>query len=149
MNANVIGEIEKRAVTCYNCSSRQDVPIDAMSAFCLKCGGHINLQDIEVSSDEHIDILTAGDVVVAPEAHVSANIKGRNVTIGGEVAGDVSAEERFLITQTGKLRGRIEALWIEMEKGSIFSGRLKPKSRGEAKSDSAARLGVKTEPRTV
>lgn len=133
MNAGTVGEIEKRAVTCYNCSNRQDVPIDAMSAFCLKCGGHINLQDIEVSSDERIDILTAGDVMVSPEVHVSANIKGRNVTVGGEVVGNVSAEERFLITETGKLRGQIEARWIEMEKGSIFSGRLKPKSRGDAK----------------
>lgn len=68
------------------------------------------------------EVEVAGDVYVGESATVHAVVKGRNVTIAGEVHGNVLAEERLELTPTGKLFGDIQARLLSIAEGAVFQG---------------------------
>lgn len=68
------------------------------------------------------EIDAAGDVVVGEPGRVVASIRGRNVTIAGEVQGNVYAEGRLEIVPSGKLCGDVKTAVLAIEDGAIFKG---------------------------
>lgn len=63
-----------------------------------------------------------GSLLVGSSAQVKADIHATNVTICGEVIGDVTATERIELKTPGKLKGNIMAPLVVMDEGVLFEG---------------------------
>jgi cytoskeletal protein CcmA (bactofilin family) len=88
--------------------------------------------DISGDGDMVIQGLVAGgidlgrhDLVVEEGGRVEADVRARNVTIHGEVTGNVQATEKVFISETGRMKGDIAAAVISILAGARFSGGIK------------------------
>lgn len=85
--------------------------------------GQINTQaSIRIEGRVMGDITCKGDVTIGEKALIESNISARNITIAGEVRGDVSATGRLAITSSGRLIGDAVAAALIIEEGGRFSG---------------------------
>ena len=75
--------------------------------------------DGEVSGTLRTDM----DLVVGPEAKITANVSARNARISGEVHGNLSVSERAELSATAKVSGDIQARILVMEAGAVLNGR--------------------------
>lgn len=64
------------------------------------------------------------NVTVGPEGRVKANLKGRMVTIEGEVDGDVRGQEQVALRSASKVTGDIVAPRVVLEDGATFLGSI-------------------------
>jgi len=64
-----------------------------------------------------------GDVIIGKTGVVRASIGGRNVTVAGEVQGDMVLEGKLEISATGKVLGDIEVDKLVISEGAIFKGK--------------------------
>lgn len=87
----------------------------------------------EVSGEEDLLIqgkvegsikLDNNEVTVGDAGQVSADIQARVARIDGEVAGDITANEKVVISKTGNVRGNIVAPRVTLEDGAIFKGSI-------------------------
>lgn len=78
-------------------------------------------------------VKAAGDIVIAENAEVEANLNGYNILIAGTVHGEVRAEGKLEITPKGRLYGNFQAIKLLIEEGALI--------RGKCQMDSAARPG--------
>lgn len=87
----------------------------------------------EVSGEE--DLLIQGkvegtihmannEVSVGESGQVSADIKARVARVDGEVNGDITANEKVVISKSGNVRGNIVAPRVTLEDGAIFKGSI-------------------------
>lgn len=63
-----------------------------------------------------------GDVYIGKGGYVEPILKAKNVTISGEVKGDVYTTEKIYIQPNGKLTGSATSKGIIIEDGGIFNG---------------------------
>ena len=87
--------------------------------------------DVTADTDLKVEGLIQGraiessqDVEIGEAGRVKANISARNVKIGGEVSGDVAAQEKITITRTGKVQGNLVAPRVQLEDGALFRGSI-------------------------
>jgi cytoskeletal protein CcmA (bactofilin family) len=64
------------------------------------------------------------NVTVGPEGRVKADLKGRMVTIEGEVDGDVRGQEQVALRASSKVNGDIVAPRVVLEDGASFLGSI-------------------------
>jgi cytoskeletal protein CcmA (bactofilin family) len=69
--------------------------------------------------------LPENDVLVAEAARVEAHIQARDVTVKGEVIGNITASGRVMIERTGRLTGDLAASTISVEDGAQFKGSVR------------------------
>jgi cytoskeletal protein CcmA (bactofilin family) len=62
------------------------------------------------------------DLIVGEGAYMEATIKVRNLTVMGEVHGNVVCSEKLEIHNTGKVVGEIKAGKLIIEENAIFEG---------------------------
>ena len=67
-------------------------------------------------------ITADGDVIVAPEAEVAADIKSTNATLGGHYTGNVVATGTIELTSTARVEGNLTCRSLIVNQGAIFSG---------------------------
>ncbi len=65
---------------------------------------------------------SSGDVIVGEGGLVKAEVKGRHLTIAGEVNGNIYLSGRLELTSTGKLLGDISVDTIVIRDGGLFKG---------------------------
>jgi cytoskeletal protein CcmA (bactofilin family) len=68
--------------------------------------------------------LAQHNVTVGSNGRIKANIFGRNVTVEGEVEGDLRAEEHIAIRKSGKVHGNVSAPRVTIEDGAMFKGSI-------------------------
>lgn len=68
------------------------------------------------------EIVTAGDLVVGETGMVSANIEAKNISIAGEVRGNVVARGKLELIPTGRLYGDVKMAVLVVEDGAVFHG---------------------------
>jgi len=68
------------------------------------------------------ELHASGDVHV--EGKVNAPIEARNVTVRGEVNGDVTARERLLLAGSGMLSGNVKIGKLSIEEGATLNGNV-------------------------
>jgi cytoskeletal protein CcmA (bactofilin family) len=98
-------------------------------------------------------------VSVGQSGRISANINAKIVNIEGEVTGDITGNEKVVISKSGNVRGNIVAPRVTLEDGAIFKGSIDmdpgetsvkkvslaaEKSAGVAGSDSAVTFDLKS-----
>ena len=67
------------------------------------------------------------DLVVERGGKVKADIQGKNITIDGEVEGNIHASGKVFISQKGKMMGDIQAPKVSIMDGAQFKGSVKMK----------------------
>jgi cytoskeletal protein CcmA (bactofilin family) len=67
-------------------------------------------------------ITADGDVIVAPEAEVAADIQSTNTTLGGHYTGNVVATGTIELTSTARVEGNLTCRSLILNQGAIFSG---------------------------
>ncbi len=87
----------------------------------------------EVSGEENLLIegkvdgsvsLRGKDLTVGSSGSVNANVSATVVKIDGEVKGDITGEEKVIISNTGKVQGNIVAPRVTLEDGAKFKGSI-------------------------
>jgi cytoskeletal protein CcmA (bactofilin family) len=73
------------------------------------------------------------DLIIGEGAYIEATIKVRNLTVMGEVHGNVVCSEKLEIHNTGKVVGEIKAGKLIIEENAIFEGSSLMHSKKEDK----------------
>lgn len=68
------------------------------------------------------ELISSGDVVVGETGVIQAQIKAKNLTVAGEVRGNVDISERLDLLATAKLFGDIKIKVLTIEEGAVFRG---------------------------
>jgi cytoskeletal protein CcmA (bactofilin family) len=71
-----------------------------------------------------------GDLLVGPEAHVEADIRGVRITVSGLVRGNVVASNRLKITSTGRLEGDATVGALVVQEGGVHYGVIRVHPEG-------------------
>lgn len=77
------------------------------------------------------DIKGQGAVIIAAGAQVKGNITAKEVSLGGQVIGNVEAQGRLEIFNKGRLQGDIKVGQLVIEEGGIFLGKSEMKAPEE------------------
>ena len=80
----------------------------------------------DITVDGHLegDIRAAGNVTVGVNAVIKAKVAGDNVSIAGDLVGNVTAQGQTTITETGHLQGDITTNGIVINAGGLFQGKI-------------------------
>ena len=65
------------------------------------------------------------DLTVREGGRVEADIRARNVTVHGEIVGNVVAAERAFISETGRMMGDVVAATVSVLAGARFKGAIR------------------------
>jgi len=95
-------------------------------------GGNIKFRgELIGTEDIHIEGTVEGTVImeghsltVGSEGILNANIHASNITINGELTGDVLADELIAIKKTAKVKGNLIAPRIQLDDGGKFRGSM-------------------------
>ncbi len=71
-----------------------------------------------------------GDLLIGPEAHVEADIRGLKVTVAGLVKGNVVALTRLKITSSGRLEGDARVGTLVVQEGGVHHGVIRVHPEG-------------------
>lgn len=79
--------------------------------------------NIQIFGKVNGQVSSEADVLIGEGARIEGGIEGRQVTISGEVLGNVQASERLEISSEGKLQGDIQAPDLVIQSGAKFVGK--------------------------
>ncbi len=85
----------------------------------LTIAGELHIQG---SVEGELD--ATGDVQIDPSATVRASIGGRNVTVRGQVQGNVTARRRLTLAGSGSLNGDVRVNRLSVEDGATLNGNV-------------------------
>ncbi|MNH99337.1 Polymer-forming cytoskeletal [compost metagenome] len=77
------------------------------------------------------DVVCAGDVIVGEKGIVKSHISARDVTIAGNVHGNVITQGKLIITSTGSLYGNTTSASFIIDEGGVFQGMSKMANKSE------------------
>ena len=93
--------------------------------------GRLEIQgDLKVAGTVEGDLKASGDVTVDATATVQAAIEGANVSIRGQVSGNVTAKRRLTLAGTGRLNGDVKVGRLTVEDGASLNGNVTMSSGG-------------------
>ena len=76
------------------------------------------------------EIESDGDLLIGPEAHVEADIRGARITVAGLVRGKVIATNRLKITSSGRLEGDAMVGALIVQEGGVHYGVIRVHPEG-------------------
>jgi len=85
-------------------------------------GNLISAASLRIDGAVKGQITAEGDVIVAAEADVAADIKAKNVTIAGKYSGNVTASGTLELSSSAKVEGNISCGSLIVNQGAIFAG---------------------------
>jgi cytoskeletal protein CcmA (bactofilin family) len=92
-------------------------------------GKMISSGGIRVEGQVIGDLECEGDVTVGEHALLKSNITAANITIAGQVSGNLIAKEKLVILPTGQLLGTIDVRSFTIMDGGVFQGTSKMEPR--------------------
>ena len=85
--------------------------------------GSLDIQgDLKIHGSVEGELKASGDVAVESTANVQATIEGANVSVRGQVTGNVSAKRRLTLGGSGRLNGDVRAGRLTVEDGATLNG---------------------------
>jgi cytoskeletal protein CcmA (bactofilin family) len=103
----------------------------------------------EVTSKEDITIhgqvkgqisMVEGTLLVAPTAHIEADVDVTSVTIHGNMSGKVAAGQRVELTPTATVKGTLIAPAVVLREGATFNGKIQVERKGASATKSTAKV---------
>ena len=89
------------------------------------------------------------NVTVGKSGRVKADIMGKVISVEGEVQGNLVAEDKIIIRQSGTVRGNIAAPRVTLEDGSKFKGSIDMDSKPADKQRTLQETLPETKPAVV
>ena len=87
--------------------------------------GKLEIQgDLRIHGSVEGELKASGDVAVESTATVQATIEGANVTVRGQVTGNVSARRRLTLGGSGHLNGDVRVGRLTVEDGATLNGNV-------------------------
>lgn len=109
--------------------------------------------DVHIEGSVDGEINASGDVDIEPSATVRAHIDGRNVTVRGNVTGDVVARGRLSVGGSGTVLGDVHASRLRVDDGGTVNGNItmgQPDEHSSSHSDrSVEAVGESAEPQPM
>lgn len=100
----------------------------------LKVEGTVNVEGKLIILGAMEGTLLGNSVVTVEGSHVVAEVKVREMVIGGEFEGHVTAYESLRILQTGRLTGDIVCKSLDLDPGGQVNGNVKILKDGDKSS---------------
>ena len=87
--------------------------------------GRLEIQgELRVAGTVEGDLKASGDITVDAGATVQAAIEGANVSVRGNVTGNVTARKRLLLGGSGRLNGDVRVGRLTVEDGATLNGNV-------------------------
>ena len=87
--------------------------------------GRLDIQgDLKVHGTVEGELKVSGDVAVESTATVQASIEGANVSVRGQVSGNVTARRRLTLGGSGRLNGDVKVGRLTVEDGATLNGNV-------------------------
>jgi cytoskeletal protein CcmA (bactofilin family) len=87
--------------------------------------GRLEIQgDLKVAGTVEGDLKASGDVTVDSTATIQAAIEGANISVRGQVTGNVTAKRRLTLAGTGRLNGDVKVGRLTVEDGATLNGNV-------------------------
>src|SRR5438270_1513871 len=87
--------------------------------------GRLEIQgDLKIAGNVEGDLKASGDVSVDSTATIQAAIEGANVSVRGQVTGNVTAKRRLTLAGTGRLNGDVKVGRLTVEDGASLNGNV-------------------------
>ena len=80
--------------------------------------------DLRVHGTVEGELKVSGDVTVESTANASASIEGGNVSVRGQVNGNVTARRRLTLGGSGRLNGDVRVGRLTVEDGATLNGNV-------------------------
>jgi cytoskeletal protein CcmA (bactofilin family) len=87
--------------------------------------GRLEIQgELRVAGQVEGDLKASGDVTVESGATIQAAIEGANVSVRGQVTGNVTARKRLTLGGSGRLNGDVRVARLTVEDGATLNGNV-------------------------
>ena len=87
--------------------------------------GRLEIQgDLKVAGAVEGDLKASGDVTVDSGANVQAAVEGANISVRGQVTGNVTARKRLTLGGSGRLNGDVKVARLTVEDGATLNGNV-------------------------
>jgi cytoskeletal protein CcmA (bactofilin family) len=105
--------------------------------------------EVSGSEDLYVDGQLEGSVqldgnslTIGPNGRVHANVVAKNVTVGGQLDGNIQATERTEMRKSAVVNGDVQTRRIAIEEGAYFKGRLEILPDKKTQNPSGAAAGA-------
>jgi cytoskeletal protein CcmA (bactofilin family) len=85
-------------------------------------GNVVSAGSLRVDGQVKGQINAEGDVTLSPESQVEADIRARNVSVGGKFKGNIIVKGKAHLTSGGRIDGNITSKTLVVEEGGVFHG---------------------------
>jgi cytoskeletal protein CcmA (bactofilin family) len=87
--------------------------------------GTLDIQgDLKIAGNVEGELKASGDVTVDAGAAIQASIEGSNVSVRGQVTGNVTAKKRLTLGGSGRLNGDVKVARLTVEDGATLNGNV-------------------------
>jgi cytoskeletal protein CcmA (bactofilin family) len=93
--------------------------------------GRLEIQgDLRIAGNVEGDLKASGDITIEAGATIQAAIEGANISVRGQVTGNVSARKRLTLGGSGHLQGDVRVGRLTVEDGATLNGNVTMQSGG-------------------
>jgi cytoskeletal protein CcmA (bactofilin family) len=87
--------------------------------------GRLEVQgELRIAGNVEGDLKASGDVTIESGATIQAAIEGANVSVRGQVTGNVTARKRLTLGGSGHLQGDVKVSRLTVEDGATLNGNV-------------------------
>jgi len=87
--------------------------------------GRLEIQgDLKIAGHVEGELKASGDVSVGEGSTIQASIEGANVSVRGQVNGNVTAKKRLTLGGSGHLNGDVKVARLSVEDGATLNGNV-------------------------
>jgi cytoskeletal protein CcmA (bactofilin family) len=95
-------------------------------------------EDLAIEGKVEVKIfLKDHNLTVGPNARITADIHAKNVTVVGEVVGNITADDKVEVAETGSMKGDIMSPRVVLADGARFKGSIDMEVKPRAVSSGA------------
>ena len=85
--------------------------------------GRLEIQgDLKIAGRVEGELKVSGNVTIDSSANVQASIEGSNVSVRGQLTGNVTASRRLTLGGTGRLNGDVKVGRLSVDDGATLNG---------------------------
>jgi cytoskeletal protein CcmA (bactofilin family) len=87
--------------------------------------GRLEVQgELRIAGNVEGDLKASGDITIDAGATIQAAIEGANVSVRGQVTGNVTARKRLTLAGSGRLNGDVRVARLSVEDGATLNGNV-------------------------
>lgn len=116
---------------------------------CVVTGDFTVDQSARIDGEIQGDVYVSGTLIMGAGARIDGNIEAGEAIIGGDVVGNILAQNKVELTVTAKVIGDITTSVIVIDENAIFQGRCDMNQDAPRRKNPAVKKAVKDGKRTA